>query len=68
MTDTPDTKTAFWTKAHAAIREGLITYGEAIGIVRPGTRKQGYWGDHLAHLEMILKDKREERQCTQTAQ
>jgi len=49
-----DLPTLFWSLAKWAIGQGLITEKQARAIVRPGTRKEGYWVRHLLDLCAVL--------------
>ena len=52
-----DVRRLFYAEAGAAIRAGLLTPAEMIAIVRPGTRKSGYWGRHLMDLRAVLAER-----------
>ena len=66
MTDPEDPCTQFWILAHQAIAEGLVTRAVAEQMAQLHTRKQRYWGDHLAKLQAYLAQKRSERACLQS--
>jgi hypothetical protein len=58
LLDNKSMKTEYWTMAHKAIKEGLLTMEEARTIARVGTRKQEFWTRHVRDLESYLEMKR----------
>lgn len=45
----------FWQLARTAMAAGKLTRAQANTICRPGTRKAGYWANHLHNLREYLK-------------
>jgi hypothetical protein len=53
-----DACTAYWALAREAIKQGLITSGEARAIARVGHRKQPYWERHIQDLKTVIEERR----------